>query len=201
MASGEGFSSQDFDVDDYDLDSRQREVLGTMSQDSDAVYSFQGLRRKLGYHQEMLSRTLDRLEEQDLVQHTTDGYRLSTRTGFGQLGFETSTRTFEANVVTAYLPARVDFTVVLGKLRGKWFKEFRWLGYSQTRGGLTLNWITDDGQIQLRARIQNQTLVVSAIFSRDEDHERATKSAFDLFDFVSRASGEVQQPEKAPILN
>lgn len=203
MSSEPPLASPDFELDheEYELDSRQREVLSAMSEETDATYSFQGLRRKLGFHQEMLSRTLDRLEEQELVQRTADGYRLSTRTLGGQFGYDTSARTFETKVVTAYLPTEIDFTFMLGKLRGRWFKEFRWLGYSQSKEGLSLNWITDDGQIQLRAHVSHRTLTISTFYSRREERERATRSAFELFDFVGKASGEVLQPERQPIPN
>jgi hypothetical protein len=203
MSSEQSLSASDFDLeqDEYELDSRQREVLGAMSQDTGATYSFQGLRRKLGLHQEMLSRTLDRLEDQELVQRTQDGYRLSPRSQATQFGYDVVTRTFETKVVTAYLPTKVDFTVMLGKMRGRWFKEFRWLGYSMGRDGLSLNWITDDGRIQLRARVHHQTLVISALYGNRAEHERATKAAFDLFDFVSRASGEMLEPAPSAVLN
>lgn len=203
MSSEQSLSPSDFDLeqDEYELDSRQREVLGAMSEDYDVTYSFQGLRRKLGFHQEMLSRTLDRLEDQELVQRTRDGYRLSPRSHATQFGYDAVTRTFETKVVTAYLPAEVDFTIMLGKTRGRWFKEFRWLGYSMGRDGLSLNWITDDGRIQLRARVHHQTLVISALYANRSEHERATKAAFDLFDFVSRASGGILEPGPSTVLN
>ncbi len=202
MSSEGVFRAQDFDPDEYELDSRQREVLTAMSQDSEATYSFQGLRRKLGLHQEMLSRTLDRLEEQELVQRTQDGYRLSSQHRYpASFGYNAVAQTFEAQVVTAYLPSEIDFTVMLGKMRGRWFKEFRWLGYSQGPNGLSLNWITDDGRIHLRVRIHHRKLVISALYSDRSDHERAARSAFELFDFVGRASGEVLRPERQPLLN
>jgi DNA-binding MarR family transcriptional regulator len=65
-------ASQDFELCGLhvgeDLDHRQREVLSALSEDQKTTYSFQGLRRKLVFHQELLSRTLDRLEEENLVE-------------------------------------------------------------------------------------------------------------------------------------
>ncbi|TLN07942.1 MarR family transcriptional regulator, partial [bacterium] len=102
---------------DEELDYRQREVLSALSEEQKATYSFQGLRRKLGLHQEMLSRTLDRLEEQDLVERTQDGYRanLGKRASrFGHVG----TASTETRALTAYLPHGVDPNHILNGLKG-----------------------------------------------------------------------------------
>lgn len=168
-------------------DCRQLEVLSALSQEENATYSFQGLRRKLGLHQEMLSRTLDRLEEQDLVERMDDGYRINSKENLG-FDYSIETAPAETKVVTACLPSSVNVSFVLSALKGRWFHEFRWLGYSQTSSGLTLSWITDDGRIELRTRISENILTISALYRVKTDQERATTSALELFDLVSRAT-------------
>jgi DNA-binding transcriptional ArsR family regulator len=168
-------------------DCRQLEVLSALSQEENATYSFQGLRRKLGLHQEMLSRTLDRLEEQDLVERMDDGYRINSKENLG-FNYSIETAPTETEVVTACLPSSVNVSFVLSALKGRWFHEFRWLGYSQTSSGLTLSWITDDGRIELRTKISENTLTISALYRVKTDQERATTSALELFDLVSRAT-------------
>jgi DNA-binding transcriptional ArsR family regulator len=168
-------------------DCRQLEVLSALSQEENATYSFQGLRRKLGLHQEMLSRTLDRLEEQDLVERMDDGYRINSKESLG-FDYSIETAPAETKVVTACLPSSVNVSFVLSALKGRWFHEFRWLGYSQTSSGLTLSWITDDGRIELRAKISEKILTISALYRVETDQERATTSALELFDLVGRAT-------------
>lgn len=170
--------------DEEGLDHRQREVLSALSEDRNATYSFQGLRRKLGLHQEMLSRTLDRLEEQDLIERTEDGYRigLERRTSRPGVAGETS---IETRVVAASLPIETDPILVLERLKGRWFGEFRWLGYSVTSSNLTMKWISDDGRIQLRAKLHKNALTIDAVHSSGIEENRAMSSAFELFELVT----------------
>jgi DNA-binding MarR family transcriptional regulator len=170
--------------DEEGLDFRQREVLSALSEDRNATYSFQGLRRKLGLHQEMLSRTLDRLEEQDLIERTEDGYRIGfeRRAPRPVIAGATSIGT---RVVEASLPHETDPTLVLERLKGRWFGEFRWLGYSATSSDLTMRWISDDGRIQLRARLHRNVLTIDTVYSPGIDEERAMRSALDLFELVT----------------
>jgi len=171
-----------------ELDYRQREVLSALSEEQKATYSFQGLRRKLGLHQEMLSRTLDRLEEQDLVERTEDGYRISFDRRASRLGGAGSA-SIEARAVTACLPHEVNPSLVLRSLKGRWFSEFRWLGYSAAPSGLTMSWISDDGRVQLRAKLLRNTLMIDAIYGSGVEKDRAMRSAFELFDlFTDRTS-------------
>jgi DNA-binding Lrp family transcriptional regulator len=170
-----------------ELDYRQVDVLSALSEDENTIYSFQGLRRKLGLHQEMLSRTLDRLEDQDLVVRTNDGYRINPNKGSCSFGYVTETVPIETQAITARLPAKVNVNIILKTWKGRWFGEFRWLGYSQTASGLVLSWITEDGRIQLRAKICN-TLTIGAVYGSKTDEERAMTSAFELFDFISRVT-------------
>jgi DNA-binding MarR family transcriptional regulator len=194
-------ASQDFELcglrADEGLDYRQREVLSALSEDQKATYSFQGLRRKLGLHQEMLSRTLDRLEEENLVEKTHDGYRISAKVNAPHLDYVEVTP-IETQVVTAHLPLKTDVSIVLNTLKGRWFADFRWLGYSQTSSGAALSWITEDGRIQLRAKILTNTLQINALYQSRKDEERAIRSAFELFDFVTRQNS---LPPKHEILN
>src|SRR5437773_11788353 len=62
-----------------DLREHDREVLEFLSQDPSSQVAFQGLRRRLGIHPEQLSRALHRLADDNLVEHTDLGYRVTPR--------------------------------------------------------------------------------------------------------------------------
>src|SRR5437879_7625379 len=62
-----------------DLRDHDREVLEFLSQDPSTQVAFQGLRRRLGIHPEQLSRALHRLAQDELVERTELGYRVSRR--------------------------------------------------------------------------------------------------------------------------
>src|SRR5947199_10412327 len=62
-----------------DLREHDREVLEFLSQDPSSQVAFQGLRRRLGIHPEQLSRALHRLADDNLLEHTDLGYRVTPR--------------------------------------------------------------------------------------------------------------------------
>jgi len=64
------------DFEEFDFDDREREVLKLLSSEQNALFSFQGLRRRLGLHQETLTRTLKRLEEAHVIERSPEGYKL-----------------------------------------------------------------------------------------------------------------------------
>jgi hypothetical protein len=200
MSTSNNVQLYDSDTDEEELDSRQLEVLGALSECESATYSFQGLRRRLGFHQEMLSRTLDRLEDQHLVVKTNDGYRINPEATF-HLGYDFEITPIETQVVEATLPAEIEVSFLLKTLRGRWFRELRWLGYSEAHSGLTLSWITEDGRIQLRVKMLKSKLAISTLCRSEKDRERAIKSAFELFDFVTRVAGKSQIPLRDQVPN
>ncbi|MDE1771008.1 MAG: helix-turn-helix transcriptional regulator, partial [Thaumarchaeota archaeon] len=68
-----GISLDDFQAND-------KKVLSILNQDNDLAdnqYTFNGLARKLGMHQQSLSRALHRLENSGLVEKSETGYRPS----------------------------------------------------------------------------------------------------------------------------
>lgn len=173
---------------DEELDSRQREVLLALSKQK-ATCSFQGLRRKLGLHQEILSRTLDRLEERELVERTADGYRTNFEKPVLWLGDHAGSAPVKTRTITASLPREVDVSFILRNLKGRWFGEYRWLGYSQTPSVVTMSWISEDGRIELQARLLRSTLTIDAVCGSEAERQRAIRSAFELFDlFADKAS-------------
>jgi DNA-binding MarR family transcriptional regulator len=140
----------------------------------------------------MLSRTLDRLEEQDLVERTEDGYRISFDRRASRFG-HTESASIETRAVTAYLPHEVDPGLILRSLKGRWFGEFRWLGYSSTSSAAIMSWISDDGRVELRAKLLTNMLTIDALCSSTIDKERAIRSAFELFDLFANRTSVIPQ--------
>ena len=97
-----------------DLREHDREVLEFLSQDPSSQVAFQGLRRRLGIHPEQLSRALHRLADDNLVEHTDLGYRVTPRAM--QVLSPGSLPSEEPGVIIlqTYLPANLDLSVIDG---------------------------------------------------------------------------------------
>jgi hypothetical protein len=180
------------DVEEFDLDPRELEVLKLLSTDQNAYYSFQGLRRRLGLHQETLTRTLKRLEEAHAIEHSPDGYKVR---GSGNT-FSFTVRTGQPNpkpVIEAYLPSQIDVTILFQKLRGRWFSNFRWLGYSRDGNILSMSWISEDGRVQLQARINSGKITIATDTYNTQNESEQIAAAYQLFDHITKVTEEMAQ--------
>ena len=187
------------DFDQSDLDEREREVLRFLSSEQNGYFSFQGLRRRLGFHQETLTRTLKRLEEAQAIERTTEGYKVKGHNSAYSFSVQTNQSSTEP-VIDAYLPAQIDVTILFQKLRGRWFSNFRWLGYSHDGVRLSMSWISEDGQMQLQARISGGKITITADSFTKLDESRQISAAYQLFDHISKVAEEmVQQVPQAPL--
>jgi len=187
------------DVEEFDLDPRELEVLKLLSTDQNAYYSFQGLRRRLGLHQETLTRTLKRLEEAHAIEHSPEGYKVR---GSGNT-FSFTVRTGQPNpkpVIEAYLPSQIDVTILFQKLRGRWFSNFRWLGYSRDGNILSMSWISEDGRMQLQARINSGKITIAADTYNSQNESEQIAAAYQLFDHITKVTEEMAETN-TPVAN
>lgn len=170
--------------EDYDLSSREIEILKELGQEGESTVSFQGLRRKLGMHQETLSRALTRLHRDGFVERGPDGYRLNRKAAPRMpLSEGGSERTLP--VIRAYLPPFVDVKSLFTALRGSWFGSLRWLRISETDGEAVLTWITDDGGIQVDLKVRDGSMTIQTRASGSVDVRRALVAAHELYRHLS----------------
>jgi DNA-binding transcriptional ArsR family regulator len=179
----EGFEETEFD-------DRELEVLRFLSNEQNAHYSFQGLRRRLGLHQETLARTLKRLEDAHAIERSPDGYSLRSTSANYSFNVQTS-QSVPKPIIDAYLPSQIDVTILFQKLRGRWFSNFRWLGYSRDGEQLAMTWISEDGQIELQARIMGGKITIAADSLSNIQESGHVAAAYQLFDHVSKIAEEV----------
>lgn len=188
-------------IEESELDEREREVLKFLLSEQNAYYSFQGLRRRLGFHQETLARTLKRLEEARAIERSPQGYKV--RSSGTSYSFNVHTnQTISKPIIDAYLPSEIDVTVLFQKLKGRWFSNFRWLGYSRDGDQLAMSWISEDGQMQLQARIGGGKIVIAADSLVNNEESGQVAAAYQLFEHVSKIAEEiVHQQGQTPIEN
>ena len=191
----------DQNIEESELDEREREVLKFLTSEHNAYYSFQGLRRRLGFHQETLARTLKRLEEAHAIERSPQGYKARGNGGSYSFSVRTSP-TLSRPIIDAYLPSEVDVTVLFQKLKGRWFSNFRWLGYSRDGEQLAMSWISEDGQMQLQARIGAGKIIIVADSLVNNEESGHVAAAYQLFDHVSKIAEEIARHEShTPVEN
>lgn len=169
-----------------ELREHDREVLEFLSQDPLSHIAFQGLRRRLGIHPEQLSRALHRLADDDLVEHTDLGYRVTSRAM--QVLSPGSLRSEEPGItiLQTYLPANLDLRALVQSLRGAWIGPLRWYGLSEFADGMRLAWALEDDSIRLETFIRPGQLILTAKVGSPERMDDATRLGHQLFQHIVR---------------
>src|SRR5207245_9208673 len=149
------------DTEESSLTPRDTGVLQTVMDEYLTVFTFDGLRRLTGLHQEKLTRINDRLEEEGLLEKVDEGYRITRR------GNETIPRPLGSSlqpipIVQSLLPRDVDLQQIISGLKGRWFGGLRWLGYTQNEEGTVLKWIAEEDGVQIDARFTDSYLTIDA---------------------------------------
>src|SRR5213592_5045750 len=169
-----------------DLPDHDREVLEFLSQDPSTQVAFQGLRRRLGIHPEQLSRALHRLAQDNLVEHTELGYRVTPRAmevlSPGALRSDDPGVT----ILQTYLPANLDLRALVQALRGAWIGPLRWYGLSEFADGMRLAWALEDDSIRLETFIRPGQLLVTAKVGSPDQLDDATRLGHQLFQHIVR---------------
>jgi DNA-binding transcriptional ArsR family regulator len=171
--------------------------------------SFQGIRRKLGLHQETLSRSLRRLERDGLIAKSEHDYKISKK-GAEMLSKNRTKTTHSVRdallpipILRTILPPDATELELERALSHKWFGTLRWYGSSQNEDGTVLAWTTDDGKLRLSARISEGYLSVESQATTKESMETAIHAAYEIFDHISKAfkhRGMIPAPESSSSL-
>jgi len=174
--------------DEVELTPRDSNILQAIQEEGLTVFAFDGLKRLLGVHQEMLSRVLDRLEDEGLLEKVSEGYRLTLR-GSQLIARPLSSTQPRIPIVQSLLPHDVDVQRIIAGLKGRWFGSLRWLGYSQNEEGLVLKWITEEDSIQIDAKFTENYLSIDAKVGEEKDVSQAVKASHQLMGHISRLYG------------
>jgi hypothetical protein len=174
--------------DSSPLDANCRKVLDVLADEHLAEFTFDGIRRKTGMHQEILSRTLERLREQSLLVRTPKGYSVSHELlGLTEIESLNHDRSGQDSVPLAQilLPSDIDIHNVIDGLQRKWFSDLRWLGYSIMGERVILKWLTEDNQIQIEATFSDGSVQIQTR-SRTSQLNRSIMAANHLLAFIVR---------------
>lgn len=185
-------------IEANDLSNGDLQILDAF-QDSEANLAFQGLKRKLGIHQESLSRALRRLEDDELLVHTQSGYRL-TRRGSELARKLGKDEPHPHKVLETYLPSNISASEVASRMKNTWFSNLRWLGYAETKEGTVLSWLAEDGNTQVTARFDGPHLVVEVKSEIEDKLDIGIRFAHELTARIIREYHQITQRQDAPLI-
>src|SRR6266571_2326936 len=173
------------EMEEANITSRDSSILQAIQEEGLTVFTFDGLKRMLGVHQEKLSRVLGRLEDEGLLERVTGGYSVTHR---GSMFSPRPLNSVQPRIpiVQSLLPADVDLGQIINGLKGRWFGSLRWVGYSQNEEGTVLKWITEDEGVQIDAKFTDAFLSIEAKVGEGKETGQAVKAAHQLLGFISR---------------
>jgi hypothetical protein len=175
-------------VDDTDsVRPNDQKVLELLSEDKSS-YTFKGLMRKLGMHQESLSRSLHRLDELGLVIKSDLGYRLSSR-GERFAKDSNNARSPYVPLLQTYIPPGVDSGKIVGNLAGRWFKNLYWLGMTEGISGQMLQWVSENDTFQVNLRIVGNYIIIETNAVDEKAKVEAMVSSYRIFEYLSKLYG------------
>jgi len=165
---------------------RDSDILAFLSEEDFTFFTFEGLKRRLGLHPETLSRILNRLEQEGVIKKTNEGYRITREIVKRLKLHQTSANASRVSLLQTFLPSDLSIQQLVSSLRGRWFGILRWLGTSETNESITLKWITEDGDIQIDAKITEAQLTIEAKFLHHTNLNRALKAAYQLMAYIGK---------------
>jgi hypothetical protein len=142
--------------------------------------------RKLGMHQESLSRSLQRLDELGLVEKSQLGYKLSKKGAFVRKDNVNDAKIAYMPLLQTYIPSNVDVSSIVNTLAGRWFKNLRWLGMIESNRGYMLQWTSEDGSFQLNLRIVGDYVIIETNAYGKKNKVEAMVCAYRIFEHISK---------------
>ncbi len=182
---------------DWSLGERDEDVIAFLGEEEFRFFTFEGLKRRLGLHPETLSRILGRLEAEGIVQKSSEGYMVKKEVASNLRFQRGNSRESRVMLLQTFLPSDLSADDLVLNLRGRWFGLLRWLGLTERSESVELKWVTEDGSIQLDAKVTLNTLSIEARFLRGFDKDLALKAAYQLMNHIGRISASHRNPVMA----
>jgi DNA-binding HxlR family transcriptional regulator len=174
-----------------DFHNNDNKILALLNEDG-SNYSFKGLMRKLNLHQQSLSRALHRLEEMELVEKSSVGYRLSKAGATAMSRIELLQQQHKPKgreymqLLQTYIPLNIKASEVMRHLIGRWFKNLRWIGMIRSDTGYTLQWTSDDGAFQINLRLIADYIVIETNASTEREKVQAMVGSYTIYEQITK---------------
>src|SRR5688572_14599389 len=173
-----------------DFHNNDNKILALLNE-AGSNYSFKGLMRKLNLHQQSLSRALRRLEEMELVEKSSVGYRLSKAGATAMSRIELLQQQHKPKgreymqLLQTYIPLNIKASEVMRHLIGRWFKNLRWIGMIRSDTGYTLQWTSDDGAFQINLRLIAEYIVIETNASTEKEKVQAMVGSYTIYEQIT----------------
>lgn len=152
------------------LKEREFRVLVELAHGDDVQVGFQGLKRRLGLHQETLRRTLKSLGRMGFVSKREHGYGLTDKAQDVLRGVDVpAPRRRSVPVANLLLPTDLNPDALVDDLAHRWFDGLRWFGIAQGPGEFVLTWEADASEARVHLRIGLGSASAEVVGCADED--------------------------------
>ena len=174
------------DLRDTDIDIL-KVLLDNNDENSISSFSFSGLKIKLNLHQEILSRSLRRLKELNLIEKTESGYisTPSSKILFPKLG---NTSQIKKRKTTQIIQINIPFKIsdqLVKDLIGKWHGNLRWIGIVQNIVSYKLKWKDIENFIEITMNISDNDIVIEINDDNPSNIIKAFKHSTKILDWIS----------------
>ena len=174
-------------IDELDVRPNDSKVLDVLSENN-SNYTFRGMMRKLGMHQESLSRSLQRLHELDLIEKSQLGYKLSEKGAF-LAKEDPKLKISYTPLLQTYVPPNIHASDIISNMAGRWFKNLRWIGMVESQTDHVLQWISEFGSFDLNLRVTPNYITIESSATTEKDKAGAMVSAYRIIQEVSKLYG------------
>lgn len=168
-----------------DLNERELDVIEVIETEDLTRFTFEGIKRRLKIHPETLSRTLNRLTQDEIVKKVNNGYSLTAKGKQLLKPNQTSNRK-EIPVLQSCLPPDCQIKKITASLEGKWFGNLRWMGYGKSNENIKMKWITNDGEIIVTVVFNNEMFYIYSKTISEIDFSSAVNVAYQLMGHVTK---------------